>query len=95
MRTRSCLRLGAATCLEVRDVLLDFREDRVVLDDAVVLETGIELCDFATRDGFGDPPGQLSSWGFMRKWWAMTHGDPDHFRGVLIGWGETFGRTAP
>ena len=94
MRTRSCLRLGAATCLEVRDVLLDFSEDRVVLDDAVELETGVELNDFATRDGFGDPPSQLSPWGYMRKWWAITHGDPEHFRGVLIGWGDTFERTA-
>ncbi len=95
MRSKHCLRLGAATCLEVRDVLLDFREDRVVLDDAVELVTGVELNAFATRDGFGDPPpNQLSPWGFMRKWWAMTHGDPEHFRGVLIGWGETFERAS-
>ncbi len=25
--------------------------------------------------------------------WAVTHGDPEHFRGVLIGWGETFERA--
>ncbi|WP_174301401.1 hypothetical protein [Caulobacter sp. S45] len=94
MRTRSCLRLGVATCLEVRDVLLDFREDRVVLDDAVELTTYGELNAFAKRDGFAGLPAGPAPWDIMRKWWAMTHDDPEHFRGVLIGWGETFERAA-
>lgn len=94
MRTKSCRKLGDATCAEVREVVLDFAQNRVVLDDAIELETGVELCAFATLDGFGDPPSQLSPWGYMRRWWAATHPGQPVFRGVLITWGESF-RSAP
>ena len=95
MRTRACRKLGDATCAEVREVVLDFAQDRVVLDDAIELETGVELCGFAALDGFGDPPSQLSSWGYMRRWWGHTHSGQDVFRGVLIGWGESFRAMQP
>ena len=95
MRTRACRKLGDATCAEVREVVLDFAQDRVVLDDAVELETGVELCGFAALDGFGDPPSQLSSWGYMRRWWGHNHPGQDVFRGVLIGWGESFRTMQP
>ncbi len=90
MRTKACRKLGVAVCAEVREVVLDFNADRVVLDDAVELITGPELSDFAVLDGFGDPPSQLSPWGYMQRWWAVTHPGQSLFRGVLIGWGESF-----
>lgn len=90
MRTRACRKLGDATCAEVREVVLDFAQDRVVLDEAIELETGLELNAFAVADGFGSPPTQLSPWGYMRRWWAVTHPGQALFRGVLIGWGESF-----
>lgn len=93
MRTRGCRKLGDATCSEIREVVLDFAIDRVILDDAVVLETGVELTDFATSDGFGAPPRPLSPWGYMRRWWGVTHPGVTLFRGVLIGWGESFAPT--
>lgn len=94
MRTKACRKLGDAVCAEVREVVLDFEQDRIVLDDAVELITGPELSAFAALDGFGDPPLQLSPWGYQRRWWAATH--PTRvFRGVLIGWGESFTAVQP
>ncbi len=90
MRTKACRRLGSAVCAEVREVVLDFEQDRIVLDDAVELVTGLELSAFAELDGFADPPSQLSPWGYMRRWWGVTHPGKPVFRGVLIGWGESF-----
>lgn len=94
MRTRACRKLGDAACAELREVVLDFDQDRVMLDDAIELVTGVELCAFAAADGFGDPPNELSAWGYMRRWWGITHPGQDVFRGVLIGWGESFRAVA-
>ena len=90
MRTTACRKLGVAVCAEVREVVLDFEQDRVVLDDAVELITGLELSAFAELDGFRGPVAGPSSWGLMRRWWATTHPGQPVFRGVLIGWGESF-----
>lgn len=96
MRTRSCFLIGRATCVGQHDVRLDFAENVVELDSAVVHDTPEALDAFAVRDGFL-PPERLdvTPWAYMRKWWSVTHGDIPVFRGVLIDWGETFVAPEP
>lgn len=85
------VRLGAASCLAVRDVRLDFAENRVELDEFEVIDDWDALQDFAIRDGFSPPERfHMAPWEYMRRWWSKTHPDQPVFRGVLIDWGQTF-----
>lgn len=91
------VRLGSAECVAVRDVRLDFNDQRVTLDDAVTIEDPAELDAFAIRDGFTVPERLIVTvrpWEYMAKWWAQTHPGQPVFRGVLIDWGQTF-KAAP
>jgi len=87
------VRLGAATCVAVRDVRLDFRAATVTVDDAMMIDELADLNAFAIRDGFL-PPEHLQAvvtpWEYMSRWWRLTHPDHALFRGVLIDWAETF-----
>ncbi|MCY1648158.1 hypothetical protein OVA11_14130 [Caulobacter sp. SL161] len=86
------VRLGLASCLEARQVILDFDQNRVVLDDSIELFADDDLNTFAIRDGFGARHG-LQPWEFMGRWWAQTHPDVELFSGVLIVWGDTFAKA--
>lgn len=90
-------RVGAASCLNARQVRLDFDRREVVIDEAIVICTTAELDAFAIRDGFNPaaldaPPSmrRLRPWLFMGQFWLETHPDKPVFAGVLIDWGETF-----
>lgn len=86
------IRIGAAICVGVRDVRLDFAERIVTLDEFEIIEGNEALNAFAVRDGFMPPVGaSVWPWDYMGRWWAMTH--PHQcavFQGVLIDWGSTF-----
>lgn len=89
------VRLGAALCVSVRDVRLDFTADQVTLDDFEVIEGDDALNAFAIRDGFQVPArlrdlSDMPAWEYMARWWALTHPGQPVFRGVLIDWGDSF-----
>ncbi|MGZ3272424.1 MAG: hypothetical protein ACXU82_03710 [Caulobacteraceae bacterium] len=90
------IRLGAASCLAVREIRLDFDANVVELDEAVLIEGEDALNAFAVRDGF-NPTGHtdtvLTPWAFMARWWALTHPGQPIFRGILVDWGNTFEAT--
>ena len=91
------VRVGGATCVAARDARLDFKANRVTLDDAVEIEGDEALDVFALRDGFRPPaisPVIIRPWSFMKRWWAITHPGQPVFRGVLIDWGESFKAAA-
>ncbi len=83
-------RVGAAVCLNVHEVRLDFAANVVSLDDAITIE-GEDLVAVAIRDGFAPPERiKLNAWEYMGRWWKLTHPDQPVFRGVLIDWNDTF-----
>ena len=86
------VRWGAASCLAVRDVRLDFTGHGLVqLDGAIEIEHPDELDAFAIRDGFNHR--SVRPWTFMAGWWATTHPDNPVFQGDLVDWGDTFVRA--
>lgn len=88
------VRIGAANCVAVRDVRLDFYENIVTLDDFEVIADQRALDAFAVRDGFRLPDRfrelSISPWEYMGRWWSFTHPAQTVFRGVLIDWDATF-----
>lgn len=91
-------RLGAAVCKGASQVRLDFRRDRVTLDDAIDIQGDEALDAFAIRDGFppwGAAADLLRPWEFMSRWWRMTHPDNPVFAGVLIDWDDSFVAFVP
>ena len=94
-------RVGSAICERACDVRLDFEGETVTIGDAIVLATEEQLDAFAQSDGFsiidGSAPARagLRPWEYMRRWWAMTHPGHALFRGVLIGWGDSFQPEPP
>ena len=94
MRTRACRKLGDATCSEVREVVLDFQGGRVLLDDAIEIDSAEARDAFAQSDGFR-AVGGARPWHVMRRWWAATHPGQPLFRGTLISWGESFRAAQP
>lgn len=90
------VRIGAASCVAVRDVRLDFVADTVSLDDFEVIDADDALDAFAVRDGFqlperfADAGVVLRPWTYMARWWRMTHPDQPVFRGILIDWNDSF-----
>ena len=90
-------RVGAAKCVAVRDVRLDFEAGRVTLDDAVEIDGAEALNAFALRDGFRPPeqPVEIQPWRYMARWWRLTHPDQPIFRGVLIDWDGSFAPAGP
>lgn len=86
-------RWGSAQCVETHQVRLDFGSDRIVLDDAIVIDGDEELNAFAIRDGFRPRPhlaAAASPWDLMSRWWALTHPEHKVFSGDWIVWGDTF-----
>lgn len=87
------IRIGEAICLSQSQVRLDFAGNCVSIDDAIDIRDEAQLNAFATRDWFGDSRSGVPPWEFMGRWWAMTHPDQPVFAGVLIDWGDTFGKA--
>jgi hypothetical protein len=87
------VRIGSAICLSTSQVRLDFKADVVSIDDAIEIRGDDQLNAFATRDGFGDSRTGVAPWEFMSRWWSVTHPDQPVFAGVLVDWGDTFGRA--
>ena len=79
MRTKHCALIGTGTCFYVTPVQLVFRENRVILGEAV-FEGLHKLDTFAHSDGF-------AGWPEMREFWREKHGTGP-FSGVLIKWIE-------
>jgi hypothetical protein len=91
------VRLGSATCLCAPEVRLDFENDIVELDGLPSVEGSDALNAFARRDGFILPERMSmvgGNWQYMKRWWALTHGNIPVFTGRLIYWGETFVKVA-
>ncbi|HPA21226.1 MAG TPA: hypothetical protein PLU30_26015 [Verrucomicrobiae bacterium] len=85
MRTKSCRKLGVASCTALQDVRID--RDGFTLDGVRADGQG-RLTEMARADGF-------VSWSEMVEFFQQTHGLP--FSGVLVRWGklEPAGDPAP
>ena len=83
MRTRQCLIIGRAVCLDTSPVRIDVDSGQI---DAETIPWGttrspIKMDAFAREDGFAD-------WSEMREFWRREHPDTPVFSGVLIRWGD-------
>lgn len=87
------VRIGGAICLSTSQVRLDFKADTVLINDFIEIQGDEQLNAFATRDGFGDSRSGIAPWEFMGRWWSITHPDQPVFAGVLVDWGDTFGKA--
>lgn len=87
------VRIGGSICLSTSDVRLDFKRDTVLIGQVAELQGDDQLNAFATRDGFGNSHSGIPPWEFMARWWSITHPDQPIFAGVLIDWGDTFGKA--
>ena len=59
-----------------------FGESKIVIARNRVIETDIELHEFAVADGF-------EHWNAMRDFWKKNHGGVSVFTGVIIYWRPT------
>ncbi len=76
MRTKSCRKLGVASCTALQDIRID--GDGFTLDGVRADAPG-RLAEMARADGF-------ASWPEMVEFFQRTHGLP--FSGVLVRWGQ-------
>lgn len=84
MRTRSCKKLGTATCTALLRIRLDFEHRRVeFLESGQAITTPDDTDAFAVGDGFAD-------WRDMQAFWAKEHPDLTAWEGVMIQWSHTF-----
>lgn len=85
MRTKSCRKLGVASCTALQDITIE--RDGFTLDGVRADAPG-RLAEMARADGF-------ASWREMADFFQETHGLP--FNGVLVRWGklEPAGDPAP
>lgn len=79
LRQPKPLLLREAVCTNVREIVIDLKNETVTIGGGLPLETERELTRFARRDGF-------KSWQEMRAWFVETHGMETPFRGFLIEW---------
>lgn len=86
MRTRQCMLIGRARCIETLSISIAFHTDQKVIVGAVekgnagaLHYRGDHLNSFARRDGFAD-------WPAMFDFWKKEHGDVGVFIGKIIFW---------
>jgi len=86
MRTRHCVLIGRAPCIDVRPVTLLFDDEREDLEGVIMPGFGFPggLAGFAEADGF-------ASWAELKAFWRLNHPGIDEFSGVIITWGELHG----
>lgn len=85
LRTKASRKLGAAPCIGVDEVRLNFLRDRVTVTSAIgtrpILQPA-DLDDFAREDGLAD-------WADMKATFREIHGaDLVEFWGCIIYWGK-------
>lgn len=88
MRTRQCVKIGDARCVNVVGIRIHVNGGRVVIAPGTreenVFDKTVQLDAFAQRDGFAD-------WPDMQAFWREEHGDLSRlgpFVGVLILWDQ-------
>jgi hypothetical protein len=86
MRTRQCIKIGEARCVNAVDIRIHVNAGRIAMGPGtrfeMVYDKPAQLDGFAQADGFAD-------WSDMQTFWREEHGDLARlgpFVGVLVLW---------